>query len=209
MADGITIPASGTGTATPVVATDDISSVHYQRIKLTDGTADSTAVIPGTAADGLRVMISSGGSAVTPGTQYTEDAALGVVGLGVGTLILGRGSDAVPTAVSADSNAVGLWADLHGRQVVTQRAGTATLTNVASSATSVTVLAANTARLGATVMNDSSAVLYLKMGATASVTSYTVKIGAGGYYEVPFGFSGILDGIWSSAAGSARVTELT
>lgn len=42
MADNITIPASGTGTATPVVATDDVSSVHYQRIKLVGG-ADGAA----------------------------------------------------------------------------------------------------------------------------------------------------------------------
>lgn len=37
MADNVTIPASGTGTATPVIATDDIASVHYQRIKLVGG----------------------------------------------------------------------------------------------------------------------------------------------------------------------------
>lgn len=42
MADNVTIPASGTGTATPVVATDDIGGVHYQRVKLTWG-ADGTA----------------------------------------------------------------------------------------------------------------------------------------------------------------------
>lgn len=41
MADTVTIPATGTGTATPVIATDDISSVHYQRIKLVHG-ADGT-----------------------------------------------------------------------------------------------------------------------------------------------------------------------
>ena len=209
MADGVTIPATGSGTATPVVATDDVSSVHYQRVKLTDGTADSTAVIPGTAADGLRVTLSSGGSAVTPGTQYAEDAALGAVGLGVGTLIIGRASDAVPTAVSADSDAASLWVDMHGRQMVASRAGTATLTNVASSASNVTVLAANTARLGATIVNDSTQAVYLKMGATASATSYTVKIASGGYYEVPFGFTGIIDGIWVAANGNARVTELT
>ena len=42
MADNVTIPASGTGTATPVVATDDVGSVHYQRIKLVGG-ADGAA----------------------------------------------------------------------------------------------------------------------------------------------------------------------
>ena len=49
-----------------------------------------------------------------------------------------------------------------GRQIVTMQAGTATLSNVASSATNVTVLAANTARKGATIVNDSTQILYLK-----------------------------------------------
>lgn len=88
-------------------------------------------------------------------------------------------------------------------------AATGTLSSVASSATSVTLLAANTARRGATVYNDSTAVLYLKLGATASATSFTVQLGAGDYYEVPGRYAGIIDGIWASANGNARITELT
>jgi hypothetical protein len=71
------------------------------------------------------------------------------------------------------------------------------------------VLASNTARKGATVFNDSTSAVFLKFGATASATSFTVKVASGGYFEVPFGYTGILDGIWVSANGSARVTELT
>jgi hypothetical protein len=90
-------------------------------------------------------------------------------------------------------------------------ATTATLSNVASSATSVTVLASNTSRLGAMVFNDSTQVLYLKMGTTASTSSYTVQLAAGAYYELPQNplYTGRLDGIWASANGNARVTELT
>lgn len=86
---------------------------------------------------------------------------------------------------------------------------TGTSTNVASSATNVTLLAANTSRFGATVFNDSTSVLYLKLGATASATSYTVKMDAGDYYESPHGYTGIIDGIWSSANGYARITEVS
>lgn len=50
MADNVTLPGTGT-----VVAADDISSVWYQRVKLVDGTADSSAVIPGSAERGLTV----------------------------------------------------------------------------------------------------------------------------------------------------------
>jgi hypothetical protein len=83
-------------------------------------------------------------------------------------------------------------------------------TNVAASATDVTVLAANAARRGATVFNDSTVLLYLLLAAaTSSATVFTVKLSGGGYYEVPFGYAGIIHGIWESATGSARVTELT
>ena len=98
--------------------------------------------------------------------------------------------------------------------LVTARALTGTSSNVASSASSVTILAANNARKGATITNDSTQVLYLKFGATASTSSYAVVLAGSSaapfaYYEVPFGYVGIIDGIWASANGNARVTELT
>jgi len=86
---------------------------------------------------------------------------------------------------------------------------TSTVTSVVSLATNVTLLASNSSRKGASVFNDSTQVLSLKLGATASATSFTVKMDAGDYYEVPYGYTGIIDGIWVSANGNARVTELT
>lgn len=53
MADNIAV-SQGVGTT---VATDDVAGVHYQRIKLVDGTLDSTAAIPGDAANGLDVDV--------------------------------------------------------------------------------------------------------------------------------------------------------
>lgn len=90
-------------------------------------------------------------------------------------------------------------------------AAVATLSNVASSASAVTILAANTSRRGATVFNDADKALYLKFGASASATSFTVKIAAGGYYELPSPvYQGVMSGIWEAGpTGSARVTELT
>ena len=90
------------------------------------------------------------------------------------------------------------------------QAGAATLTSVAASASSTSILAANTARRSFSVYNDSSAVLYLKLGATASTSSYTVQVAAGGFYECPAAwyYQGAVDGIWASATGNARVTEV-
>ena len=69
-------------------------------------------------------------------------------------------------------------------------------------------MAANAARRLAAIFNESTSVLYVKFGAAASLTSYTVQIPAGGYYEIPGSYSGILDGIWASANGAAQVTEV-
>jgi hypothetical protein len=91
---------------------------------------------------------------------------------------------------------------------VSIKSNSATTANVSSSASSVTILAANSAATGRAVFNDSTAALYLKYGTTASTTDYTVKINAGGYFEFPQpGYRGRVDGIWASANGSARTTE--
>lgn len=86
---------------------------------------------------------------------------------------------------------------------------TSTVTSVASSASNVNLLALNTARLGATIFNDSTVILYIKMGTTASLTNYSVQVQASGYFEIPYGYTGNIDGIWASANGNARISELT
>lgn len=90
------------------------------------------------------------------------------------------------------------------------RPGTGTQSNVAGSATDVTILAANTSRLGFSVYNDSAAILYLLLSnATSSATVFTIKMDPNGYAEFPFGYTGAVKGLWASATGSARVTEYT
>jgi hypothetical protein len=93
--------------------------------------------------------------------------------------------------------------------------GNTTTASVADQATVATLLAANAARVGASVYNDSSSNLYLKAGATATTTDFTVLLlgngsGVGGYWEAPYGYTGIITGIWASdSTGSARTTEYT
>jgi hypothetical protein len=91
------------------------------------------------------------------------------------------------------------------------RAGTGTATSVASTiTTNTTILAANAARFGASIYNESTAVLFLLLGAgTESATVYTLQMAAGSYYETPFGFTGIIKGHWATANGSARIVEYT
>lgn len=82
-------------------------------------------------------------------------------------------------------------------------------TSVTSAAADTLILAANTQRRGCAITNDSTATLKLSLGTNAaSATAFTVSIAAAGYYEVPFGYSGQIRGIWSAAYGAARVTEV-
>ncbi|WP_024275956.1 hypothetical protein [Hyphomicrobium sp. 802] len=89
------------------------------------------------------------------------------------------------------------------------RSSTPSLTSVAAATANRQILAANAARVGSMIMNESTATLYLALATAASLTAYTVQIPPGGYYETPFGYQGAIYGIWSAANGYARVTELT
>lgn len=95
-------------------------------------------------------------------------------------------------------------------------ATTATRNRIAAVGTSnFTVLAANTARKGATIYNDSDKPFYLALGGPTSGSVYTVLLdsnasGIGAYYEVPAEYNGIISGIWldATASGYIQVTEL-
>lgn len=88
---------------------------------------------------------------------------------------------------------------------------TASRTSVAGSASSVTIIAANVNRKGLIVYNDSTAILYLALGTgPATSTDFSYKMFPEDCFEIPFpACTAILVGIWASATGAARVTELT
>jgi hypothetical protein len=83
--------------------------------------------------------------------------------------------------------------------------------SVASSTNSVAIADANPARRSLSIVNDSTADLYLSHGPLASPSGYTVKLGPGATYalEEPGIYRGELAGAWSAVNGSARVTEGT
>lgn len=85
----------------------------------------------------------------------------------------------------------------------------ATLSTVASSASSVTILAANAKRRGASIVNASTAILYLDLsgGTATATTGHSVQLPTLAYFEVPAGYTGAITGIWASANGSANITE--
>lgn len=100
--------------------------------------------------------------------------------------------------------------DMHG--TIRTRPGLAEISDVvqvASSATVVTLSADSEAAVGRAVFNDSTAILTLKLGLGASTSSMTVKIPAAGHYEVPFGYTGPISGLWAAANGNAYVTTIS
>ena len=113
------------------------------------------------------------------------------------------------SAVATDPAMVVAISPNNSLTLSTARPATTTTHSVAASVSSVTLLSSNTVRLGATIYNDSSALLYVKLAPTASTSDFTVKLFPLSYYEVPYGYTGEIDGIWSSANGFARIGELT
>lgn len=116
---------------------------------------------------------------------------------------------ATPVTIASNQTAIpvtqsGSWT------TVETRPSTSAVTSVNSSASSVTLLALNLNRRGVIIWNDSSATLYIKLGATASTISYTVQLSTQASFNLPApAYTGVIDGIWSSATGAARITELS
>jgi hypothetical protein len=212
---------TGSLSAAPTYAFElSVNALHSFRVRATSYTSGTQTwtIVPGTyatepipAAQATSTQPVSGTVTATPsGVQagVAEDAAISGNALRMGV----KGSYAIHTAMSADNDMVSPAADRRGQLFVQPgRATTATLTSVADAATSATLVASNTSRMGVIVHNDSTSILYLKYGAAASTTSYTYRLEPNATWEMPWPvYTGIIDGIWSAnASGSARVTEMT
>lgn len=81
---------------------------------------------------------------------------------------------------------------------------TATRSTIAVPADTVTpaVLAAvNVNRKGLSFWNNSTGAVLVELGAAPTATAYTARIEAGGYFELPFGFTGQVQGLWTALGG--------
>lgn len=95
-------------------------------------------------------------------------------------------------------------------EITIEAAASSVVTRVPSSLTSTMLVAANPTRLGLLIYNDSTANQYLKLGVTASLTDFTVRLTPRMFYEVssPI-YLGQIDVISSSTNGAIQVTELS
>lgn len=133
---------------------------------------------------------------------YDAGLAGGVKESAVGVVLMNQ-SGAVPAGTSTSP-----------LYTAEQPASTGTKASVTSSASSVTLVAANASRKTLIITNESTAVLYIDLtNGTASATSYSVVLGPTASSVSPSftitNFTGAVTGIWASANGFARVTQLT
>lgn len=204
------------GTQRVTIATDDIvpasQSGTWNIGTVTTLTGITNALPAGTNNIGDVDVLS-----VVPGTGATnlgkaEDAAhttgdVGVMALGVRrdtASALGADNDYIPFTMDS----IGA---VHVSHVQTNKVATSSLTNVAASATSVQLIASNTSRRALVLYNDSTVTCYVKFGTTASSSSFTFLMQAASTLilnEDPI-YTGRIDGIWASATGNMRITELS
>lgn len=86
---------------------------------------------------------------------------------------------------------------------------TPTVTSVAGSAVAVNLLASNTLARQRIIHNDSTAILFIKFGAGASTTDFSVRLSSQAMFVFPTPmYVGLVTGIWQAATGFARITEV-
>ena len=102
--------------------------------------------------------------------------------------------------------------DKRGLDIVVKKIptiSTATITSIPASTSSTTLKTANADRKGLLLYNDSNSDCFIKFGATASISSFSIKLKSQGHFFIdgPI-YSGVVDGIWTTDNGAMRVTEL-
>lgn len=150
--------------------------------------ADGADVTKGAIAD----------ASVAAGATGTVSAKLRRISADIASVLT-----AVQAATPAGTNTIG--------NVGVATTSNATNANVDSSTSAVTLLAANAARKSASIWNDSTSVLYVAefptATATVSATNCTTAVAPGGFFTVSPEYNGLVQGIWVSVNGKARVTE--
>lgn len=201
MADNV-LYTQGTGTS---IATDDVSGIHFQKMKMDVG-KDGTSLQP----DGsIPVYIVSGTGAYLMNDPFVDAVAIAGQLDDTGTT-LATENNIAPIRITA-SRALHVFLASGIAAIDMSTKSVSVVTSVAFSATNVTILSSNTAREMAMLYNDVDRAAYVKLGATATTSSFTVKLLPGAYYELPLPcYTGIIDALWDAGGtGSMRITEIS
>lgn len=158
---------------------------------------------------------STNASVITVGSPVANQSVSGTVGAS----LIGLSPVSVsnfPVTQNVSGSVVAFVSGLQGASVSgTVNVGslptsaTASVYAVLSSVTSVSILSANIARRGATLYNNAGTTVFVELGTPVSTSVFTVKMVDQSYYEVPYGWTGVVAGISTSNAGVITVSELT
>ena len=198
---------SGGGSFQPVKVTPSGALT----VEISDGGGSITidGTVTANAGTGPFPVSDNGGSLTVDGTVAATQSGTWNINNIAGTISL-------PTGAATETSVAAVAATASGSNLrvvpvlqVPVASSAASVFTVAASAANVTLIAANASRVGFAIYNESSATCYLKFGATASATSYTVQLSGGAYYELAGHgvYTGIIDALWTTATGSARVTS--
>lgn len=121
--------------------------------------------------------------------------------------ILPLSASDLATFAQLENPTMPLFSPNQSSATITSSAATSTI--VVAAIVSTVLLAANPNRKGVLFHSGSTAILSVKLGADAAANDRAFPLGLGDYYELPFGYTGIISGIWSAANGNLVVTELT
>lgn len=80
---------------------------------------------------------------------------------------------------------------------------------ITAATTSTALLAVNLVRKGATLFNNSTARLFVKLGGTTTTSDFTFFLEPNGYYELPFNYTGAISGVWAAANGNVLICEFS
>lgn len=193
------LPTGASTSANQTTIIGHIDGIEGLLTTIDSDTSNLSVVGGGTEAAAIRVTIANDSTGVLSvddngGSLTVDNAGLTELAAAIDTEV----QVDVVAALPAGTNAIGK---------LTQPA-TPTLANVTMTGLSVTLQASNTARRNLMIFNDSGVTIYVKLGITASATSFTVKMVDQAYYELPDPvYTGIVTAL--GASGDVRVTEVT
>jgi len=110
-----------------------------------------------------------------------------------------------------DTNVQMLKTDQDGALAVNEKKSNyALVSSFAATMSSTVLLNANADREGALIYNNSDSYVYVKLGSSASTSSFSFIVKPLAYIEVPADYTGEISAIWAeSSSGTIKVTEIT
>jgi hypothetical protein len=182
VADNVSLPLTGAGGTTATVATDEVSSAHYQYVKPAFG-ADGTAT-PVSAADPLPVT-----AAIPAGVAVT------------GTVTANAGTNLNTSALATEAT----LSTYTGNQRASAASIVGTQVSVTASAGGTEVLAANASRKGFVLYTVNS--VWLSFGGTPTSASFLLP--AGSVFEMLSGliYTGAITALSVSGAATVHRVE--